>query len=240
MKTILIKFAGPLQSWGTSSHFETRKTDRHPSKSAVIGLIASSLGYLRDEDTSISRLNELNFAVRIDQEGRLLRDYHTARDYNKANPYVTERYYLQDAVFVVAINHEDDILMNNIEHGLRKPYFQLFMGRRSLPLNADYLLGTKKDNVIDSIKSVPWQAGRWLQKKYSRKNKNIAYIKLPVYADANLLEDCPYMMRQDNVISFSQKERKFNYRPEARFELSIALDLVTRNEEHDAFSAIGD
>lgn len=53
MKTILLKFAGPLQSWGTSSHFETRHTDFYPSKSSVIGLIASSLGYRRDDDEKL-------------------------------------------------------------------------------------------------------------------------------------------------------------------------------------------
>ena len=63
MKTILLKFAGPLQSWGTSSHFETRHTDFYPSKSAVIGLLAASLGYRRDEDEKIQKLNELDFAV---------------------------------------------------------------------------------------------------------------------------------------------------------------------------------
>ena len=55
MKTILLKFAGPLQSWGTSSHFETRHTDFYPSKSAVIGLLAASLGYRRDEDEKIQK-----------------------------------------------------------------------------------------------------------------------------------------------------------------------------------------
>ena len=39
MKTILLKFSGPMQSWGTDSHFETRHTDHHPSKSAVLGLL---------------------------------------------------------------------------------------------------------------------------------------------------------------------------------------------------------
>ncbi|MFB0972276.1 MAG: CRISPR-associated protein Cas5, partial [Neofamilia sp.] len=63
MKTILLKFAGPLQSWGTDSHFETRKTDFYPSKSAIIGIIAASFGYERDDNEKIQELNELDFAV---------------------------------------------------------------------------------------------------------------------------------------------------------------------------------
>ena len=33
MKSIVLKLAGPLQSWGTNSYFETRHTDLYPSKS---------------------------------------------------------------------------------------------------------------------------------------------------------------------------------------------------------------
>lgn len=66
---------------GTSSHFETRTTDYYPSKSAVIGIIAASLGYKRDNDEKIQKLNELNFAIRIDQPGVLSKDYHIATKY---------------------------------------------------------------------------------------------------------------------------------------------------------------
>lgn len=94
MKTILLKLKGPMQSWGTSSHFETRNTDYYPSKSAVIGIIAASFGYKRDDDEKIQKLNELNFAIRIDQPGVLAKDYHfaimidqpevSAKDYHSA------------------------------------------------------------------------------------------------------------------------------------------------------------
>ena len=69
LKTLLLKFAGPLQSWGTDSKFETRYTDFYPSKSAVIGMIAASFGYRRHEDEKIKKLNDLDFAVRVDQRG---------------------------------------------------------------------------------------------------------------------------------------------------------------------------
>ena len=116
MKTVLLKLAGPLQSWGTGSHFETRHTDTHPSKSGVIGMIAAGLGYSRDEDERLDKLNSLSFAVRIDQLGQLLRDYHTAKKYKEngdfERTYVTNRYYLQDAVFVVALCSNDEELNN--------------------------------------------------------------------------------------------------------------------------------
>lgn len=64
MKTILLKFAGPMQSWGTDSHFETRHTDLYPSKSAVVGLIGAALGIRRD-DEAIKELEKIKFAIRM-------------------------------------------------------------------------------------------------------------------------------------------------------------------------------
>ena len=79
MATLLLRFAAPLQAWGIDSKFETRNTEREPSKSGVIGLLAAALGYKRTEPEKLEELNALRFGVRVDQEGKLLRDYHTAR-----------------------------------------------------------------------------------------------------------------------------------------------------------------
>lgn len=129
MKSIVLKLAGPLQSWGTNSYFETRHTDLYPSKSAVIGIIVMSMGYLRGEDDKIQKLNELEFALRIDQNGQLLRDYHTARKYKKNGDfdrtYVTNRYYIEDAVFVVAIGSEDEAFIEKISEGFKILIFNL-------------------------------------------------------------------------------------------------------------------
>ena len=128
MKTLLLKLKGPMQSYGTSSHFETRQTDYYPSKSAIIGIIAASFGYKRDNDEKINQLNNLDFAVRIDQEGVLSRDFHTASKYKKNGKlernYVTNRYYMEDAVYVVAISHKDEDFIDKIRHALSNPYYQ--------------------------------------------------------------------------------------------------------------------
>ncbi len=218
MKTILLKFAGPLQSWGSNSHFETRHTDYYPSKSAVIGIIAASLGYRRDEDRNIRRLNELNFAVRIDQVGTLLRDYHIARKYKsdgrEDRTYVTNRYYLEDAVFVAAISHEDNSYMDEILRSLKNPYFQTFMGRRALPMCADFILDVVEDDIIEALKNYEWQAANWYKKKYKDR-----ILTLEIYADSKLLENNVFTVRRDRVISFSYKERKFAPRYESKINV---------------------
>lgn len=219
MKTILLKSTGPMQSWGTSSRFETRMSDYYPSKSGVIGIIAASLGYNRDEDEKIQKLNDLDFAVRVDQEGVLKKDFHIAikldDNGNAEKPYVTNRYYMEDAVFVVAISHEDEVWIEEILQGLKYPYFQPFMGRRSCPLPGSFILGTSEKGPIEALENLDWQAANW----YKKKNKN---YRADIYADKDLLPEKPHTIRNDRVISFSQKERKFGPRFEARSSILMA------------------
>lgn len=236
MKTILLKLAGPLQSWGTGSHFEKRHTDHYPSKSAVLGLVAASLGYRRDEDEKIQKLNELHFAVRIDQPGHILRDYHTAHKY-KANgdldrTYVTERYYLEDAVFAAAIGSEDDSWMTTIEDALRNPYFQPFLGRKSLPLTADFILGITNKDVIPSLLELEWQAASWYQKR------NPAILE--IYVDADAKDTRQTFYRKDRILSFSDHERKYEYRKEKRMTVKLEGAERDPDEQHDAFGAVGE
>lgn len=228
LKTLLLKFAGPLQSWGTDSKFETRYTDFYPSKSAVIGMIAASYGYGRDEDEKIKKLNDLDFAVRVDQRGNLLRDYQIATAYKPdgrfERNYVTNRYYLEDAIFVVAIGGEDDFI-DKIELSLKNPYFQTFFGKRSNPINPDFILDKTNQGVVESLANLSWQAGNWYKKEY----KNKSMVELEVYIDADLIKESVSKFRKDRVESFSQKHRQFRYRGEKRY-------VVTLSEEHDAFN----
>lgn len=220
MKTIVLKFSGPLQSWGTSSNFETRHTDFYPSKSAVIGLIAASCGYRRGEDDKISKLDELDFAVRVDQQGKLCRDYHIARKYKKngetERTYVTNRYYLEDAVFVVALSHRDDAVIETIATALKRPWFQPFMGRRALPVPADFVLGMSEEGAVECLKNWGWQAAPW----YKRQNDK-EYVDLELFADARLASSASVHLRKDRVRSFSQEERKFAFRYEAVMHVRI-------------------
>lgn len=251
MKSLLLKFAGPLQSWGTSSHFETRHTDYYPSKSAVIGMIAAAFGYKRNEphDADLKQLNELAFAVRIDQQGNLLKDYHIA---SKCKPtgefdrnYVTNRYCLEDAVFLVALGSEDSFLLEKIEQALAVPYFQLCLGRRSFPLSYDFIIGMQEEDPFALLRAYPWMAQKWQQKKIQSLNSTSDDLFIPIYADADLL--APYQssierpsvrkLRHDIAFSFSNKNRRFGYRYEARFDLPLKAICPMCDKTHDKKSA---
>ena len=240
MKTVLLKFSGPLQSWGTNSHFETRHTDDHPSKSGVIGMIAAGLGCSRNDEEMLSQLNKLEFAVRVDQTGQILRDYHTAKKYKPNGDldrtYVTNRYYLQDAVFLVALSSDDDELIETVIDAVKRPYFQQFLGRRALPPTADLFQGVVDGNAITVLKEYPWQAAEWYRKRH--------HEKIHIYADATLIPEAANRIRNDEAKSFNKKKgRKFSPRMEAHTVIDAFPEEAGASgkfREHDAFGAIGE
>lgn len=237
MKTILLKFGGPMQSWGTSSHFETRNTDYYPSKSAVIGVIAAGFGYSRDEDDIIRELNKLDFAVRVDQVGLLRKDYHIASKYKNNGSieknYVTNRYYLEDAIFVVAISSENEKWIEEIYAAIKNPYFQPFMGRRSCPVQPDFVIDMVETGAIEALQNLEWQASDW----YKKRNGN--YVA-DIYADKDLLPEGGISIRNDRVNSFSRKERKFGPRFEARTTKTMSTEDENKSEpeEFDCYGAL--
>lgn len=152
MSTLLLRFAGPLQAWGADSRFDVRRTNREPTKSGVIGLIASALGLRRD--VPLDELNRLYFGVRVDREGVLLRDLHTVRK-DKNTSYMTTRYYLSDAVFLIGLYSDDEALMQRLEHAVRNPAHPLFLGRRSCPPEGRVCLGLRQMPLEEALKSEP-------------------------------------------------------------------------------------
>ena len=150
MKTVVLRLEGPLQAWATQSRFGIRDTDREPSKSGVLGVIAAALGMERDDDALLASLAKLELAVRVDRPGSLLRDYHTAgggtfrggRKYfvhGTSDCVPTQRYLLQDASFSAALGGEDD-LVDKVAIALRSPHWPLFLGRRACVPSVPVLL----------------------------------------------------------------------------------------------------
>ncbi len=203
--TLLLRLAAPLQSWGMDAKFEIRRTNREPTKSGVIGLLAAALGRRRDEP--VDDLSRLHFGVRVDQEGELLRDYHTASSPKKESErYVTERYYLSDAVFLVGLESADRDLLHSLEEALRFPVFPLFLGRRSCPPTLPLSLGIRETSLLEALKQEPWLASPWIQKK-----KYHGSVKLRIMTDANP-EDNRAARQMDLPISYHPGHRQYTYR----------------------------
>jgi len=152
---LLLQLYGPLASWGEIAVGEYRPSFAHPSKSAIIGLLAAALGIRRDEE---ERQNSLAvsclFAVRVDAMGVLLRDYHTTQvpsakrgvthytrqselaKKDELNTILSSRDYRCDAVYTVAIAVVDGspYSLKELAAALAKPVFTLYLGRKSCPL----------------------------------------------------------------------------------------------------------
>lgn len=136
MNTLLIRLSAPMQSWGTQSRFTVRDTGLEPSKSGVLGMLCAALGIDREDDLGLQPLTSLRMGVRVDREGLLKVDYHTAKNVCMANgkPKNTElsnRYYLANAIFLVGLESEDLSLLERIQSALRNPVWALFFGRKS-------------------------------------------------------------------------------------------------------------
>lgn len=81
MPTFLcFRLHGPLAAWGDVAVGERRPTSPHPSRSAMLGIVAAALRLRRSESDDLSSLDaSLDFASRTDRPGELLIDYHTAQ-----------------------------------------------------------------------------------------------------------------------------------------------------------------
>lgn len=231
MKTLTIKLTAPLQSYGNEATFERRTTNNYPTKSAMIGMVAAALGYRRT-DKRILDLNELDFAVRIDQVGKTLTDYQTV-EWKKNTRKITYRDYLQDAVFVVALSSQDDQLIDHIKHALKHPYFPLFLGRRSnAPAGVLDIRDFPNEDPIAVLKKLTWQAASWYQKRCHSQS-------IEIVADANLMPAAGSAMVKDQVESFDQRHRRYRFRAITKTRVGLDELNVKANAPETQHDIIG-
>lgn len=227
MSTLLLRLAAPLQAWGVQSKFDRRDTQRAPTKSAVIGMVAAAMGLKRDSARIPKIASCLRFGVRVDRAGTLLRDYHTAsRD---KNAYVTHRYYLSDAVFLTGLEGEEGLL-REVEAALRSPWYPLFLGRRSCPPAGRLVLGIRENlGLREALEREP------LLTPYDHQSDLLLLLE-------GRGKDSPGYLQQDQPLSFHPVRRLYDYRRVE--ELLIcppgcgkpAIDETST--EHDPFSAL--
>jgi CRISPR system Cascade subunit CasD len=170
MPTLLLRLAGPMQSWGTTSRFDQRDTGKEPSKSGVIGLLAAALGIDREVwNEELQALAALTMGVRHDRPGVLKRDFQTAgcaasdtmirADGSMSKDGVTShRDYLADAVFLVGLEGLDRRLLERAHAALQNPAWPLALGRKSyVPSDSIWLHGGVVDApLLPALADWPW------------------------------------------------------------------------------------
>lgn len=167
MATLLIPLVGPLQAWGLDARFDLRQTAPEPSFSAVLGLLCCCLG--RDRSEPIDDLAALQMGVRVDREGSLLRDFHTAQNVvgsgsTDTRTVVSNRWYLSDAAYLVGLEG-DAALLQQIHQALIHPHWTPSLGRRSCIPSIPLFAGGVVDlPVLDALQQaqplVPGNAPR--------------------------------------------------------------------------------
>lgn len=162
-------------------------------------------------------LTTLRFGVRADKEGVLLKDFHTVQVPGEKHPEVSYRYYLSDAVFLVALGSDDKSLLESIASALQKPVYPLYLGRKSCPPTLPIVLGVKDEDILTALKTEPY-----LYKNAHRKSVRISY---EFTSGGAMVQDIP--------LSFSQLHRKHGWRMKRE-----ELLTVDSNPEHDAFSEL--
>ncbi|MFD9728360.1 type I-E CRISPR-associated protein Cas5/CasD [Streptomyces sp. NPDC059072] len=255
---LLLRLAGPLQSWGDRSAFNRRETRPEPTKSGVVGLLAAAAG--RPRHAALDDLAGLGLGIRIDQPGSILRDYHTVSDYRgqpllsaavnakrqqkptspAKHTHITQRFYLQDAVFLAAVEGPEG-LITTLEHAVRHPVFPLALGRRSCPPTQPLSLGQRTGSLEDALRAEPWQATPTVRKRWGGQHGNATHIDLP----ATLEDPAGNEVRDDVPVSFAPGGRTFTTRRTRHTYLQAPTGLTpdpARHQNtggHDPFALLG-
>jgi CRISPR system Cascade subunit CasD len=153
---LVFQLYGAMAAWGDIAVGEHRPSQGHPSKSAIMGLLAAALGIRRDEDDRHQALTQnYGVAICVQAAGEILRDYHTIQvpggkrtyatrrdellmDSLNLNTILSQRDYRMDAVYQVAIWGKNEALPFSLEQliqALQQPVFALYLGRKSCPLS---------------------------------------------------------------------------------------------------------
>lgn len=158
MQYLVFRLYGAMASWGEAAVGGDRPSATHPSRSAVLGLLAAAVGIKRTEQAKLNALYQsVQFAVKEYTAGVLVRDYHTAQVPStdkkrlhrhrkselaapgyKLNTVLSSRDYRADGVWLVAIWLTDSatVTLPELAEALLKPRFTLYLGRKSCPLGA--------------------------------------------------------------------------------------------------------
>jgi CRISPR system Cascade subunit CasD len=149
-----MRLFGPMAAWGYEEVGDVlRPSQRHPSRSAVLGLVGAAMGLRWEDGDAINDLaRSLKVAVASHGRRLVVQEYRTSQhgfdgrgsdamtrkqrlDIKHGKTELTERQNVFDGLWRVFLSAGDDAqLLLAIERALKSPVFELCLGRREHPL----------------------------------------------------------------------------------------------------------
>lgn len=170
---LVFQLYAPLAAWGTQAVGQERPIESHPSRSALLGLLAAALGIERSDEGRHQALSDAcRFGIKLLTPGLALRDFHTTqvppesrkvhhlctrRDELRAEKLGTMlsfRSYRQDAASIVAATIESaEWTLKDLLAALQEPRYHLYLGRKAcppaLPLNPSIFTAADLKSALD-------------------------------------------------------------------------------------------
>lgn len=181
IESLYIRLHGPLQSWaGPAVTGNIVRTERHPTRSGLTGLVAGALGCPRGDTPKW--LNEIEFWVRQDRKPIIVDDFHTINPRPEAELFrrrlllaqgskargkkaltftpdaqggtsIVNRTYLADGEFLVRITCADHT--DALEEALASPEFVTYLGRKAFSATFPFYLGRGSADAFLQIPALP-------------------------------------------------------------------------------------
>lgn len=185
MTYLIFDMYGPLSAFGDIAMGDYRPTFPHPTKSAIIGLVAGCLGIDREEESKLLELhNDLGIAILVFDTGTLLRDYHTIQvpssskiktmpiytrkdELSGTNPatILSDRDYRMGAYYRLGIwSKKEKCDVNLLQNALSYPIYAPYLGRKACPTALPFhpkLI--EADAITHAMVSYP--LNQWLEQK---------------------------------------------------------------------------
>jgi CRISPR system Cascade subunit CasD len=221
LELLYLRLEGPLQSWGDDAQWTVRRTRPEPTKSGVLGMVAAASGWGLDAagDARVAELaGALRMAVRADQAGTLLRDYHTvtgtfrqADGKYREKTELSDRYYLADARFLVALSGPSTLL-DQVEGALLAPEWPVYLGRKSCPPSAPPVPALpgrptrgRADSLLAAVTGHPWLPRAAGTSDVGERREPVASVVIELEAGEPAPPGAARELRRDVPLSLSRR-----------------------------------
>ena len=172
---LVFQIYGAMAAWGDIAVGENRRSAAHPTKSAILGLVAAALGIDRENEIVHNKIaSAYGFGCKVISSGSLLIDYHTVQvppqqrkavlptrkaelSAEKLGTLLSSREYRCEAIYIIAVwlnNQSAPFSLKQLYEALSCPTYTLYLGRKScppgLPLNPKIIEKRTLKEALDS------------------------------------------------------------------------------------------